>query len=63
MNTNFEIIKDILTKYKNEKNIFHETIEELITKGIPQGCYQNYALLFDIVRILYICEDKLKNLV
>lgn len=51
-----EIIKEILEKYKGREAEFKATVEMLCNKGIPNGCFQDYAMLIDVLEILSICE-------
>jgi hypothetical protein len=52
-----ENLKQILSKYKPEDaQAFKDTTDMLCTKGIGNGCYQDYAMLMDVVRILALCE-------
>lgn len=56
-----EKIKKILEQYIGDSNIFSSTIETLCAKGIPNGCYQDYTVLADVVSILSICESLIKR--
>lgn len=57
-----ERIKEILDKYTSEDaKAFSDTVEMLYKKGIPNGCYQDYSLLMDVMSILAICELILKG--
>lgn len=52
-----EEIMNILSKYdKDDLKVFTETIDMLCSKGIAYGCYQDYTMLTDIIRILGICK-------
>jgi hypothetical protein len=52
-----ERIKQILDKYTPEDaQRIHDTCDMLCSKGIPNGVYQDYALLIDLIEILSICE-------
>ena len=57
-----ERIKEILDKYTpSQAQAFADTLEMLYKKGIPNGCYQDYAMLMDVMSILAICEDIIKE--
>lgn len=62
MNKNelYEKISAILDK--NEYKPFNDTIDELCKKGFPNGCFQDYAVLCDVIEILGACENYLKSL-
>ena len=49
-------IKEILSKYEGRGEEFTATIDMLCDKGIPNGCFRDYAVLADILEILSICE-------
>lgn len=49
-------IKEIVSKYEGRGQEFKATVEMLCNKGIPNGCFQDYAMLVDILEILAICE-------
>ena len=51
-----ERIKKILSKYAGRGDEFMATIDMLCDKGIPNGCFRDYAMLADILDILTICE-------
>ena len=55
-------IQEILEKYSPEDyEIFYNTVEMLCKKGVGKGTYQDYTVLFDVVQILAICEDVIKE--
>ena len=57
-----ERIKRILDKYSaDDAKAFSDTVDMLYKKGIPNGCYQDYALLMDVMSILSICELTIKG--
>ena len=49
-------IVEILSKYEGRGDEFMATIDMLCDKGIPNGCFRDYAMLADILDILTICE-------
>lgn len=53
-----ERIKEILDKYKTErqKKLFKDTVDMLCSKGIANGCYQDYTVVVDVLEVLSICE-------
>ena len=56
--TSIEKIEMILSKYFGRgDNTLHSTVDELCRNGIGRGCYQNYAVLADVVQILHLCID------
>lgn len=56
-----EQFDDILASYRPEDSkIVCDTVNELCEHGIPKGCYQNYAVLNDILRVLGIFESLVK---
>lgn len=57
-----ERIKEILDKYPPEKaKIFEDTVDMLYKKGIPNGCYQDYTVLMDVMDIIATCERIIKG--
>lgn len=57
-----ERIQEIMSKYSTEDyKTFKDTVEMLCSKGIGNGCYQDYAMLMDVISILSICEGYLKE--
>ena len=54
---NMERIKKILENYTPEDHkIFKDTVDMLCSKGIGNGCYQDYTVLADVVSLLGILE-------
>lgn len=53
-----ERIKEILDNYKTErkKKLFKDTVDMLCSKGIANGCYQDYTVVTDVLEVLAICE-------
>ena len=55
-------IQEVLDKYSPEEyKLFYDTVEMLCSKGVGKGCYQDYTVLFDVVQILTICEEIIKE--
>lgn len=55
-------IKEILKKYSRKNyEIFKDTIDILCSKGVGNGCYQDYTVLMDILSILTACEAIVKG--
>ena len=48
-------VKEFTDKYKHLE--VKSTIDELCRNGIGRGCYQDYALLNDILSVLTTLED------
>ena len=49
----FEKFKKIVDKYNpSDAQEVHDAIDMLCKKGVPNGCFQNYALLADILEVL-----------
>lgn len=40
---------------------FHDTVDELCTKGIGNGCFQDYIALTIVINCLSQIEDALKE--
>lgn len=58
-----ERIKKILDNYtKEDYKLVHDTVDELCSKGISKGCFQDYNILADIVAILSYCENIIKEM-
>lgn len=58
----FDKICEILSHYTPEDHqLFHQTVDELCSKGIAKGCFQDYTVLADILTILTQCEMLIKN--
>jgi hypothetical protein len=49
-------IEEILSDYKGRGAEFKATVDMLCNKGIPNGCFQDYKMLKDILVILSLCE-------
>lgn len=58
---NLERIKEILSKYVGREIEFKATVDMLCSKGIANGCFQDYTILIDILEILSICETAIKE--
>lgn len=55
-----DIIDEILSKYMHDdRGVFHNTIDELCSKGIGKGTYQDFTVLADLIQILDVCEKSL----
>ena len=56
-------ILKILANYTTPRDckLFHDTVNELCSNGIAKGCYQDYAVLSDVLTILTDCETYMKN--
>lgn len=56
-------ILKILANYTTpeDRDLFHDTIDELCAKGIGKGCYQDYGVLNDVLTILTCCETYLND--
>ena len=47
-------LKKILAKYSSEDaKQLKVTIEELSSKGIGKGCFQDYGMLADVIEMMY----------
>ena len=52
-----EKFEKILSNYTSKDALLvHNTIDVLCSKGIGNGCYQDYAVLADVVNVLTIFE-------
>ena len=61
-NQTIKTIEQILDYYVAEDyEIFKETIDELCKMGISKGCFQDYAILSDILAILTVCQNIVKS--
>ena len=49
-------IEEILSDYIGRGAEFKATVEMLCNKGIPNGCFQDYKMLIDVLEILSVCE-------
>ena len=57
-----EKIQEVMSKYSAEDyEIFKNTVDMLCSKGVGNGCYQDYTVLMDVISILSICENHLKE--
>ena len=55
-------IKVILDKYNSDDaKAFHDTVEMLCSKGVANGCYQDFSMLIDVIAILGVCETILEK--
>ena len=55
-------IKKILSNYTPENYaIFHDTFNELCSRGIGNGVYQDMTVLVDIIEIIAACEQIIKK--
>nr|DAQ16574.1 MAG TPA: hypothetical protein [Caudoviricetes sp.] len=62
---NLEEIQKELDQFKDTTgqgyNTFKNTINELCSKGISKGCYQDYGALCSIMNILTFCKNYIKE--
>lgn len=57
-----EKIISILQKYTgNNSEIFCDTVSMLCSKGVANGCYQDYSVLMDLLDILVFLERETKK--
>lgn len=49
-------IEEILSDYIGRGKEFKATVDMLCSKGIGNGCFQDYTILTDVLEILAICE-------
>lgn len=57
-----EQLKIIYDKYnRQDGKQIEDTISMLCSKGIANGCYQDYAMLMDIVSVMTIFENAIKE--
>lgn len=55
-------IEKILSNYtKDDYQLFYDTVDELCKNGVGRGCYQDYGVLTDVIGILSICENIIKE--
>ena len=47
---------------KADAEKIHAVIDELCRNGIAHGCYQDYAILVDILEVLAYFEHKVESL-
>ena len=54
-----DLLLDIVESIKKRSGAkIKETVDELIKRGVPNGCFQDYALLGDIISLLgYLYEE------
>lgn len=53
--------KGILDNYsKEDYQLFYDTVDMLCAKGV-NGSYEDYTMLTDIITILSVCEQIIKN--
>lgn len=45
-------IQKLIEDFKGRGKEVRESIETLIQKGVPNGCYQDYALVGSLIQIL-----------
>lgn len=56
-----QLFDGILASYRPEDSkVVCDTVNELCKHGIAKGCYQDYAVLNDILRVLGIFESLVK---
>lgn len=54
--------QEIVDKYSGEDvKVIHDTVETLVGKGVPNGCYQDYTVLTDVISVLTLFESAVKN--
>ena len=62
---NLEEIQKELDQFKDTTgqgyNTFKNAINELCSKGISKGCYQDYRALCSIMNILALCKNYIKE--
>ena len=56
----FTLIETLLKKYRGKQKEVGATIDELCLRGIAKGCYQNYAMLSDMLTLLGAFEKAVK---
>lgn len=57
-----EKLKKILSNYTPEDDVqLKKTIEELCSKGIGKGCFQDYGMLSDVIECMYELVNIIKN--
>lgn len=61
-NQTLKTIEQILDNYVAEDyDVFEKTVNEIQKKGIPNGYYIDYAILTDVLAILTVCKNIVKN--
>lgn len=54
-------LNEILENYtKSDYKIVHDTVAQLCAKGVAKGCYQDYTVLMDILKLLTMFENAVK---
>lgn len=54
--------QEIVNKYdKSDAKLVNDTIEMLTSKGVGNGCYQDYTVLMDVINILDAFLNAIKN--
>ena len=61
MEEKLKYIEEIMSRYIGREAEFKATVEMLCSKGIGNGCFQNYNILIDVLEILSICESIAKG--
>lgn len=62
MEKQIEKIRKSLNKFtQKDYQTFQDTIAELCKNGISKGCYQDYALLSEVLNILDACALAIKE--
>lgn len=56
----FTLIETLLKKYRGREKEVSATIDELCSRGIAKGCYQDYAMLSDVLTLLGAFEKAVK---
>ena len=55
--TGQEKFQKLVDKYnKTDAQEIHDTVDMLCSKGIGNGCFQNYAMLADVLEVLVAFE-------
>ena len=53
---------EIVAKYTaDDLEDVKATVDELCKKGIARGCYQDYTILADVISVLTIFEEAVKE--
>lgn len=54
--------QEIVNKYnKTDFKMVKDTVDMLASKGVGNGCYQDYTILMDILEVLSVFESAVKN--
>lgn len=56
----FTLIETLLKKYRGREKEVSATIDELCARGVPKGCFQDYAMLSDVLTLLGAFESAVK---